>query len=275
MTYCVGIKLNAGLVFLSDSRTNAGVDHISTFRKMIVYERAGDRFMVLLSAGNLSISQSVREILQVEQLRDPEGGEPLTIWNARSMFDAVRILGQAVRRVYDRDAAALKHAGVEFNVSLIFGGQIKGEGMRLFNVYSAGNFIEATAESPYFQIGESKYGKPVLDRVITPDTPLDEAAKCALVSMDSTMKSNLSVGPPLDLVVYEADQFSSDKVACLGVNNPYYQMLHKAWGDKLRQVFDSLEDPVWDDASTHSPLKVEDPRCKPLKKIGRAEDKLI
>ena len=176
MTYCVGIKLNAGLVFLSDSRTNAGVDHISTFRKMIVYERPGDRFMVLLTAGNLSISQSVREILQVEHLKDPEGGEPITIWNARSMFDAARVLGQAVRRVYDRDGSALKSAGVEFNITMIFGGQIKGEGMRLFSVYSAGNFIEATPETPYFQIGESKYGKPVLDRVLTPDTPLDEAA---------------------------------------------------------------------------------------------------
>lgn len=275
MTYCVGIKLNAGLVFLSDSRTNAGVDHISTYRKMIVYERPGDRFMVLLSAGNLSITQSVREILQVEQLKDPEGGEPITIWNARSMFDAARILGQAVRRVYERDAASLKASGVDFNVSLIFGGQIHGEGMRLFNVYSAGNFIEATPETPYFQIGEAKYGKPVLDRVITPETPLDEAAKCALVSMDSTMKSNLSVGPPLDLAVYQVGTFKSEQIACIGVNNPYYQMLHKTWGEKLREVFDGLPDPVWTDAKTDTPLKVDDGRYKALKKIARAEDKLI
>jgi putative proteasome-type protease len=275
MTYCVGIKLNAGLVFLSDSRTNAGVDHISTFRKMIVYERPGDRFMVLLSAGNLSISQSVREILQVEQLKDSEGGEPITIWNARSMFDAARVLGQAVRRVYDRDAESLKYAGVEFNVSLIFGGQIKGEGMRLFNVYSAGNFIEATPETPYFQIGESKYGKPVLDRVITPDTPLDEAAKCALVSMDSTMKSNLSVGPPLDLAVYEANQFQTQKLICIGMSNPYYRMLHNSWGQKLREVFDSLDDPVWDDAHTETPLKVVDTANKPMRKITRPEERLI
>ncbi|MEO8016083.1 MAG: peptidase, partial [Polaromonas sp.] len=205
MTYCVAIKLNAGLVFLSDSRTNAGLDHISTFRKMIVYEKPGDRFMVLLTAGNLSISQSVREILQTEEIRDPAGGEPITIWNARSMFDAARVLGSAIRRVYDHDARALRNDDVGFNVSLVFGGQIKGEGMRLFQVYSPGNFIEATEETPYFQVGESKYGKPVLDRVIRPETPLDEAAKCALVSMDSTMKSNLSVGLPLDLVVYEAD----------------------------------------------------------------------
>jgi len=273
MTYCVGIKLNAGLVFLSDSRTNAGVDHISTFRKMIVYERPGDRFMVLLSAGNLSISQSVREILQVEQLKDGEG-EPITIWNAKSMFDAARVLGNAVRRVYDRDAEALKYADVGFNVSLIFGGQIKGEGMRLFHVYSAGNFIEATPETPYFQIGESKYGKPVLDRVITPDTPLDEAAKCALVSMDSTMKSNLSVGPPLDLVVYQANRFESEQIACLDHDNPYYRMLHGSWGQKLREVFDSLEDPVWDDAHTDTPLKMEG-RSKCLKKITKPDERLI
>jgi putative proteasome-type protease len=275
MTYCVAIKLNAGLVFLSDSRTNAGVDHISTFRKMIVYERANDRFMVLLSAGNLSISQSVRELLQVEQLKDPDGGEPITIWNARSMFDAARVLGQTVRRVYDRDAAALKDTGVDFNVSLIFGGQIRGENMRLFQVYSAGNFIEATAETPYFQIGEAKYGKPVLDRVISPETPLDEAAKCALVSMDSTMKSNLSVGPPLDLAVYEANSLRSDKLVCIDMANPYYRMLHSSWGQKLREVFDSLEDPVWDDAHTDTPLKVAEAQNQPLKKITRPEEKLV
>ena len=146
MTYCVAIKLNAGLVFLSDSRTNAGLDQISTFRKMIVYEKPGDRFMVLLSAGNLSVSQSVREILQIEQIKEHEDSDPITIWNAKSMFDAARVLGAAIRHVYERDAASLKLAGVEFNVSLIFGGQIKGEGMRLFQVYSAGNFIEATLD---------------------------------------------------------------------------------------------------------------------------------
>jgi putative proteasome-type protease len=275
MTYCVAIKLNAGLVFLSDSRTNAGLDQISTFRKMIVYEKPGERFMVLLSAGNLSVSQSVREILQVEQLADAEGGEPITIWNARSMFDATRVLGAAIRRVYERDAAALKQAGVEFNVSLIFGGQIAGEGMRLFQVYSAGNFIEATPETPYFQVGESKYGKPVLDRVITPDTPLDEAAKCALVSMDSTLKSNLSVGLPLDMVVYEADRFQTDKVLCIDENNPYFRMLHNSWGQKLREVFDSIEDPMWNGEATEVPLLAQSGRSLPLKKISTPQEKLI
>ena len=275
MTYCCAIKINAGMVFLSDSRTNAGVDSISTFRKMLVYERPGDRFMVMLSAGNLSITQSVREILQNESIKDPETGDPITIWNARSMFDAARVLGSAVRRVEERDGPALRQAGLDFNVSLIFGGQIAGEGMRLFLVYSAGNFIEATAETPYFQIGESKYGKPVLDRVITTTTPLDEAAKCALVSMDSTIKSNLSVGLPLDLVVYQAGALQSDRVICIDHDNPYFQMLHNSWGERLRQVFDSIEDPQWNGGQTEVPLRVESKRNPALRKIGSPAERLI
>jgi len=275
MTYCVAVKTRAGLVFLSDSRTNAGLDQISTFRKMIVYEKAGDRFMTLLSAGNLSISQSVREVLQIEKLVEPDQDEPLTIWNAKSMFDATRVLGAAVRRVYERDAAALRASGVEFNVSMIFGGQIGGEGMRLFQVYSPGNFIEATDETPYFQIGESKYGKPVLDRVITPNTPLDEAAKCALVSMDSTLKSNLSVGLPLDMVVYQAGSLYTDRIMCIDEHNPYFQMLRTSWGDKLRQMFDSIEDPMWNGGATDIPLMVAAQRNALLKKITTPEEKLI
>ncbi len=275
MTYCVALKLNAGLVFLSDSRTNAGLDQVSTFRKMIVYERPGDRFMVLLSAGNLSISQSVRELLQVEVLQETDTSEPLTIWNAKSMFDAARVLGSAVRHVYDRDAASLKAAGVDFNVSMILGGQIAGEGMRLFQVYSAGNFIEATTETPYFQIGESKYGKPVLDRVLHPDTPLDEAAKCALVSMDSTLKSNLSVGLPLDLVVYEANSFRTDKIVCIDENNPYFRMLHNTWGQKLREAFDDIEQPQWGEGPAAEPLMVASGRGKPLRKITAPNERLI
>ena len=147
MTYCVGVKLDAGLVFLSDSRTNAGLDQISTFRKMMIYEKPGDRFMVMLSAGNLSISQQVREILQVEELQSPGGGPPLTIWNATSMFDAARVLGAAVRHVHDQDGEAFEKSGLDFNASMIFGGQIAGEPIRLFLVYSAGNFIEATRET--------------------------------------------------------------------------------------------------------------------------------
>ncbi len=275
MTYCVAIKLNAGLVFLSDSRTNAGLDQINSFRKMIVYEKPGDRFMVLLSAGNLSIAQSVREILQVEQIKEDGDSQGISIWNATSMFDAARVLGAAIRRVYARDAESLKQAGIDFNVSLIFGGQIAGEAMRLFQVYSAGNFIEATPETPYFQIGESKYGKPVLDRVITPHTPLEEAAKCALVSMDSTLKSNLSVGLPLDMVVYDVNALQSDKVVCIDHDNPYFQMLHNSWGEKLREVFDSIEDPMWTGGPTEVPLRMPSERLQPLKKIRTPEEKLI
>ena len=276
MTYCVAIKLKAGLVFLSDSRTNAGLDQISTFRKTIVYEKTDDRFMVLLTAGNLSISQSVRELLQLEHIPATNPDEPaVTIWNATSMFDAARVLGSAIRRVHERDGPALKKAGVDFNVSMLLGGQIKGEGMRLFQVYSAGNFIEATSETPYFQVGESKYGKPVLDRVLTPETPLDEAAKCALVSMDSTLKSNLSVGLPLDLVVYEADTLKTDRITCIDENNPYFRMVRNTWGQKLREVFDSIEHPTWDGSPTAVPLICDSARSRPLKKITNEREKLI
>jgi len=276
MTYCVGIRLNAGLVFLSDSRTNAGLDQISTFRKMIVYEKPGDRFMVLLSAGNLSISQSVREILQVEKL--PNGqDEPITIWNATSMFDAARVLGAAVRRVYEQDGPSLKQNGMDFVASFIFGGQIAGEAMRLFLVYSAGNFIEATRETCFFQIGESKYGKPILDRVLTPTTPLAEAAKCALVSMDSTLKSNLSVGLPLDLAVYENGKLQSDQITCVDENNPYFRMVRSSWGQRLRDVFESMESPNWECTAcdTPNPLLVEAPRYEVLKKIRTPNERVI
>jgi putative proteasome-type protease len=274
MTYCVGIKLDAGLVFLSDSRTNAGLDQISTFRKMIVYEKPDDRFMVMLSAGNLSISQSVREILQVEKL-DNGDQSPLTIWNATSMFDAVRVLGSAVRRVYEQDGPSLQTAGIDFNASMIFGGQIAGEAMRLFLVYSAGNFIEATRETCYFQVGESKYGKPVLDRMITPATPLDEASKCALVSMDSTLKSNLSVGLPLDLLVYEANTLRSAQIVCIDDQNPYFQMIRGTWGQRLRQVFESIEDPQWTGGDTQYPLCVTSSRYEPMRKITHPGEKII
>ena len=244
MTYCVAVKLDAGLVFLSDSRTNAGLDQIGTFRKMMVYERPGDRFMVMLSAGNLSISQQVREILQIEQIED-DGKEPITIWNATSMFDAARVLGAAVRHVYDQDGASLKKSGLDFNASMIFGGQIQGEAMRLFLVYSAGNFIEATRETCYFQIGESKYGKPVIDRVVHRGTSLLDATKCTIVSFESTMRSNISVGLPIDLLVYETGSLKVALQRRIQEFDPYFQMVHHQWGEGLRRVFAQLPDPDW------------------------------
>ena len=275
MTYCVGIRLDAGLVFMSDSRTNAGLDQISTYRKMMIYERPGDRFMVMLSAGNLSVSQSVREILQVEKLDRGAHEEPLTIWNAASMFDATRVLGAAVRRVHEQDGPSLKAAGIEFNASMIFGGQIKGEAMRLFMVYSAGNFIEATRETCFYQVGESKYGKPILDRVLTPATPLNEAAKCALVSMDSTLKSNLSVGLPLDLLVYREGEFRSDHVVCIDEHNPYFGMIRNTWGQRLHEVFEGIDEPRWDGGDAAHPLMVKSERYEPMRKITQPGERIV
>ena len=275
MTYCVAIRLDAGLVFLSDSRTNAGLDHIASFRKMMIYEKPGERFMALLSGGNLSISQSVREILQVEKIDGGDDSDGLTIWNCKSLFDAARILGSAVRRVYAQDGAALKQSGIDFNASFILGGQIGNEAMRLFMVYAPGNFIEATRETPYFQIGESKYGKPILDRVITPATPLDEAAKCALVSMDSTLKSNLSVGLPLDLLVYRAGALQSSDFVCIDEHNPYFHMIRSTWGQKLRQVFESIEEPHWDDGASAHPLRAPSGRFPPMRKITTPDEKIV
>jgi putative proteasome-type protease len=275
MTYCIAIRLDAGLVFLSDSRTNAGLDHIASFRKMMIYEQPGERFMVLLSAGNLSVSQSVRELLQVEKIDGGNDSAGLTIWNCASMFDAARVLGSTVRRVYAQDGAALKAAGIDFNASFIIGGQIKGEAMRMFLVYSPGNFIEATRETPYFQIGESKYGKPILDRVITPATPLDEAAKCALVSMDSTLKSNLSVGLPLDLLVYRNGDLKSDDFVCIDEHNPYFSFIRSTWGHKLREVFESIEDPQWGSAAAQHPLLTPSKRFPAMKKIADPGQKIV
>jgi putative proteasome-type protease len=274
VTYCVGVKVGAGLVFASDSRTNAGFDQVSTFRKMVVYERPDDRFMVLLSSGNLSISQSVRELLQVERLPN-EGTEPITMWNATSMFDAARVLGHTVRHVYEQDGAALRAAGIDFGCTLIFGGQIRGEAMRLFLVYSTGNFIEATAETCYFQIGEAKYGKPVLDRMLVPSTPLPEATKGVLVSIDSTLKSNLSVGLPIDLVVYKAGALHSDTMVCIEESNPYFSMIRESWGQSLRDAFESIDNPDWAAAEVPYPLRARAERYEVLRKISNPEEKIV
>ncbi|MBA5635496.1 proteasome-type protease [Duganella sp. LX20W] len=244
MTYCAAMRLNAGLVFLSDSRTNAGVDQVGTFRKMSVFEAPGERVMVMMTAGNLSISQSIREL--VNELRTDDG---LSIWTAPNMYEAARILGQAVRQVHARDAQSLASFGIEFNVSIIFGGQIKGERCRLFQIYSAGNFIESHDENTYFQIGEAKYGKPIIDRVITPATSLDDAAKCALISMDSTLRSNISVGLPLDLLVYETDSLAVTRFVTIDERNEYFQMIRSTWGRQLKSVFEGLDAPVWNAAS--------------------------
>jgi putative proteasome-type protease len=240
MTYCVATLLDTGMVFLADSRTNAGVDHVNTFRKMHVFERAGDRVLVLMTAGNLAVSQAVVHLLH-EAAVDPHAD---SVYTAPNMFEAAVLVGEALRVVHQRDAAAFKEHGIEFNASFIIGGQIRGELPRLFNIYAAGNFIEATADTPYFQIGESKYGKPILDRVITRSSSLAEATKCALISMDSTIRSNLSVGPPLDLLCLKRDALRVLVHRSISGDDDYFRMIRGGWGESLRHAFHALPNPT-------------------------------
>ena len=256
MTYCVGLCLKDGLVFLSDTRTNAGVDQIGTFRKMTLFQEK-DRFFTLMSAGNLAITQAVKEILLQGQILNGKN-----LWTAENSHDAAVVIGDAIKQVYERDHKALEKAGIDFNCNLIFGGQVKGERPRLFNIYSAGNFIEATPETCYFQIGESKYGKPILDRVLNFNTSLNLATKCALISMDSTLNSNISVGLPLDLLVYEKNSLKANKLVTMDESNPYFQMIHQLWGEKLRAAFNSISEPSWSGANKSSAISA------PAKKMG-------
>jgi putative proteasome-type protease len=252
MTYCVAMRVDEGLVFLSDTRTNAGVDHVSAARKMAVFEQPGDRVLVLLAAGNLALTQAVMQLLS-----EPAPEDKTTLYNVATMAEAARLVGDAVREVHRRDAATLAEFSVDFNCSFILGGQIRGANTRLFMIYSAGNFVESSPVSPYFQIGESKYGKPIIDRVVTPSTPLDEVAKCALVSMDSTLRSNLSVGLPLDLLVYEKDALQVTRFSTIDNDNQYFQMIHRTWGDRLRQIFGEIPNPTWADPA-NVPLRARE-----------------
>ena len=242
MTYCVGIMLEAGMVFASDSRTNAGVDQIASFRKMQVYERPEDRVIVITSSGNLSISQNT--IGLIEQAARRNDGSP-NIWNASSMFEVATLFGDCLRQVRERDSPYMKQTNVDSSANMIIGGQIRGEAQRMFMVYSEGNFIEAGTLMPFFQIGETKYGRPILDRVIKGDTTLTEAAKCTLVSFDSTMRSNISVGMPIDLVILPNNRLRVALQRRIVETDPYFSMLHQEWGEGLRRVFAQLPDPDW------------------------------
>lgn len=241
MTYCVGLLLNSGLVIASDSRTNAGVDHVSIFPKMTIFERAGERVLVLTTSGNLAISQSVLNYLNKGIA---ENIEP-NLLSVATMFEVAQVIGHAIREVHLKDAEALRKQHTEFLQSILLAGQIKGEAPRLFNIYAAGNFIEACPQTPYFQIGETKYGKPILDRVIANETSLDEAVKCTLISFDSTIRSNLSVGLPIDLFVYRTDSFSTAECHHITDSDPYYCGLRKGWSEGLRKVFSELPSPPW------------------------------
>jgi putative proteasome-type protease len=242
MTYCVGLLVDTGLVFLSDSRTNAGVDQINTFRKMATFQQPEERVLVLLSAGNLAITQAVVNLLhEVPE----ESAEPSRIYRAKNMFNVARVIGEALREIHQRDAEMLKEQGHEFNANFILGGQIRGEEPRLFHIYSAGNFIESSIDTPYFQIGESKYGKPIIDRVVTRSSSLAQAAKCALVSMDSTIRSNLSVGPPLDLAIIRRDEYKLATHISIDNDNDYFKMIRTRWGFALQEIFAELPNPNW------------------------------
>lgn len=243
MTYCVGLHLRDGLVLLSDCRTNAGVDHIATFSKMHVWEKPGKRALAICSAGSLSLSQSVVTLLR-EGFTDRDGNG-CDLMQAGSMFAAAEMVGTAIREINHRHAAALKDQGIEPHIAMLLGGQIGDRPHELYMLYNAGNFIRATDDTPFMQIGESKYGKPILDRVIQPDTPLLQAAKCALVSMDSTLRSNISVGLPLDLVVLRRDELRFSLRKRITDADAYFASIRGLWGEGLRKVFQTIPDPDW------------------------------
>ena len=242
MTYCVAAVLDVGMVFASDSRTSAGVDHVSSFRKMRIFAAEGERVIIILSSGNLSITQNVVNILD-HQSRNPDAKK--TVMNVASMIEVAERVGETLREVKRRDGPYLEQSNVDASATLLVGGQIQGERQRLFHVYNEGNFIEATRDTPYFQIGESKYGKPVIDRVIKCNTEILDATKCILVSFDSTMRSNISVGLPIDLLVYVRDSFRIGMQRRVEEDDPYFTMIHQQWGNGLRKVFAGIPNPDW------------------------------
>jgi putative proteasome-type protease len=242
MTYCVGILLDEGIIFASDSRTHAGVDNFAKFCKMTVLDRPGDRVIVLLSSGNLAGTQAVISILRQ---RGQDDGDSPSLWNVRTMFDVAVLVSDAMRDIERRDGVYLENSDLSFNASFILGGQIGGEPMRLFRIYAEGNFIEAGVDTPFFQTGEAKYGKPIIDRVITPSTSLTDATKCVLVSFDSTMRSNLSVGMPIDLVCYERDSLEVRRRRRFDQGDAYFADLSREWSEGTRRVFRELPELFW------------------------------
>ena len=242
MTYCIGVKLDEGMIFASDSRTNAGLDNIAKFCKMTVFERRGDRVLVLLSSGNLAGTQAIISLLR-QRGDDPDN--PASLWKAKTMFDVANLVSDAMRDIERRDGPSLQASEVSFNASFILGGQVGSEGMRLFRIYAEGNFIESGEHTPYIQTGETKYGKPIVDRVITGSTSLADAAKCVLISFDSTMRSNLTVGMPIDLICYERDSLQVRMRRCFNEGDDYFTTLHRGWSEGTRKVFRELPPLAW------------------------------
>src|SRR6266704_6750156 len=244
MTYCCGVLVRDGLVMIADTRTNAGLDNVSTFRKLHVFSKPGERIMAIASAGNLAISQSVLSTL-TEGLEDPHTGDVETLLNAPTMFQAAQRIGRAIRSVHATEGIALQSEDINFDVSFLFGGQIKGSRMRLFMVYPAGNFIECTTDTPYLQIGEHKYGKPVLDRAIAYGIDLYDSLKIGLISMDSTMRSNLGVGLPIDLLVVRRDACEAELTYRIEPGEPYFHALRERWSEALREAHIAIPRPPY------------------------------
>lgn len=245
MTYCVALRLRGGLVMLADTRTNAGVDNISTFRKLTVIEEEGNRVIGIMTAGNLALSQAIVNLATEQGVAMDENGPLETLATAPSMVRAAQILGRAVREVYRIDGPALEEQKEHFNVSILMGGQIGGGKLRLFQIYSAGNYIEATEDTPYLQIGENKYGKPIIDRAATYDTDVNDAMKLALISMDSTMRSNLSVGMPIDLMVYRRNALKLTLLKRIKDDDAYFKGLRQEWSDALTRAYQAIASPDW------------------------------
>lgn len=241
MTYCVGLCLDRGIVFMSDTRTNAGLDNISTFRKLHSWQLPGERAMVLLTAGNLATTQAVISLLE-ERTKAHDERDP-TILSVPSMFQAARLVAGTLRDVIETHASTGQRADSTFNATMILGGQIKGGPPRLFLIYPEGNFIEASGETPFFQIGETKYGRPILVRAYESSMSFADAMKLLLVSFDSTIKANLSVGLPLDMCIYEADSMRLPPVHRIEADDPYFRAISDGWGDALKRAFESLPNP--------------------------------
>lgn len=246
MTYCVAALTDQGIVFASDSRTNAGVDHLATYSKMTVFEVPDDRVLVLLAAGNLASTQSAISLLKLRMKSEDGTINPGGMLGLRSMFDIAALVGNTVREVIGRDGPTLMQQNIDPGCTFILGGQIKDKSQRLFHVYPQGNFIESGVDTNFFQIGETKYGKPIIDRVVKYDTSLKDAAKCLLVSFNSTMRSNLSVGLPIDLVVYEKDALRVTLRRRFGEDDPYYAEIGRFWSRGLQRVFAEAPDVPWD-----------------------------
>ncbi|RWQ89645.1 MAG: peptidase [Mesorhizobium sp.] len=240
MTYCVGLKIDRGLVFMSDTRTNAGMDSISTFKKMHVWEEPGERVIVLMSAGNLATTQAVVSLL--DERTKAVGDRHATLLETPSMYQTVRMVGDTVKEVIASSSPTGDRADSYFNASFILGGQIKGSAPRLFMIYPEGNFIESTDDTPFFQIGETKYGKPIIIRAYEKTMSFAETVKLLLVSFDSTLKSNLSVGLPLDLLFYEEDAYKVSLKKRIAQDDQYYRTISDGWSNALKTAFASLPD---------------------------------